>query len=282
MLIIDIHYLGWRAYHSMGNLTTETGEGTGIVLGILSQALRLSRQWKDPEVIFTCDSQDSLRKRLFPAYKKKPAETDKIELANKADAIRQINLVKRRLLGQMGFNNVFEYRGYEADDIQAQIVMHRTGDKIPLVITNDDDILQLLEYCSIYSPSSKTLTTKRDFVKEYGLAPGRWADVKRLAGCTSDGVPGIKGIGPGTALKYLKGQLKPKSKKLQDIRNARRDGSVDLWDKLVRLPFEGCPVPVIVEDEFSYDGFLAVCEEFEFSKMESEAGEWEKWFTRHS
>jgi 5'-3' exonuclease len=45
-----------------------------------------------------------------------------------------------------------------------------------------------------------------DFAAEFGLQPGQarlWVDVKALAGDASDNIPGVKGIGPKTALQLV-------------------------------------------------------------------------------
>ena len=42
------------------------------------------------------------------------------------------------------------------------------------------------------------------FVEEYEIAPESFVEVKAFTGDTSDGYPGVKGIGPKTALKLVK------------------------------------------------------------------------------
>ena len=47
--------------------------------------------------------------------------------------------------------------------------------------------------------------TEQSFREEFqGLAPEHFTDVLALAGDSADNVPGVKGIGPKTAIKLLK------------------------------------------------------------------------------
>lgn len=45
---------------------------------------------------------------------------------------------------------------------------------------------------------------KRHFFEEMGISPRQFIDVKALMGDTSDGYPGVRGIGEKTAIKLFK------------------------------------------------------------------------------
>ncbi|GAF86980.1 unnamed protein product, partial [marine sediment metagenome] len=64
---------------------------------------------------------------------------------------------------------------------------------------------------------------------EHGCSPDEWVLVKALAGCDGDNVPGVKGIGPKTAVKIIRGQHKTTLSDYQDI--------IDKNLELVKLPF---------------------------------------------
>ena len=281
MLIIDTHNLCWKAHHTTGGMSRSDGDGTGIILGFLNQLMSIATYWDGYQPIFPGDSPSSLRKKLYAGYKlKDPSKLSDQELESIADTYRQIDLLKKRILPQIGFNNVFEYEGYEADDIMAAIVMSNPKGKKPVIVSNDQDMYQLLDWCNISSSTrtARKIVTKMSFMREYGVTPEDWIKVKQIAGCSSDKVPGVKGVGEKTVIKYLLGRLKPKLKTSQAIRQQRRDGLFDRNRKLVALPFEGCPVPEIIADEFSIEGLLAICEEFEFHRIEQQAPQWQKRF----
>jgi len=85
--------------------------------------------------------------------------------------------------------------------------------------------------------NGKMMLTEAWLIGEYGIAPSQWADVKAIAGCSSDGVEGVRGVGEKTAAKFLRGNLKPASKAHQAIVAGN-----NVWRRnlpLVRLPFPG-------------------------------------------
>ncbi|MFH1547636.1 MAG: hypothetical protein ABIC57_04060, partial [bacterium] len=71
-----------------------------------------------------------------------------------------------------------------------------------------NDLFQLLDYCTLYNISTKTLTTKEEFERNYSISSRKWHLVKTIAGCSSDNVSGAKGVGEKTAIKYLNNELK--------------------------------------------------------------------------
>jgi 5'-3' exonuclease len=76
--------------------------------------------------------------------------------------------------------------------------------------------------------------------------------VKALAGCSTDGVPGIKGIGETTAVKWFRSQLKPESVAYRKINTE----GIDIHNRniqLVRLPFAGTEAFKLREDETSFE-----------------------------
>ncbi|MFH1609683.1 MAG: hypothetical protein ABID40_03550, partial [Candidatus Bipolaricaulota bacterium] len=86
-----------------------------------------------------------------------------------------------------------------------------------------------------------------------------WAEVKAIAGCSGDGVPGIRGAGDRTAVKYLNGRLNVTTKVWGRIEAGR--GMIQRNLRLVRLPFEGCPEVRLVEDRPTVEGWNAAMRE---------------------
>ena len=74
------------------------------------------------------------------------------------------------------------------------------------------------------------------FVKKYKIQPAEWAMVKAMAGCDSDEVPGIPGIGLKSALDYLTGGLS--DKKVKKIELAMLTPEFERDKRLVTLPLD--------------------------------------------
>ncbi len=277
MLIFDLHHLAWRAFHTTGNLSFGT-DRTGVIFGVLQEIKGTLEMFQDPDVVIACDSPQSKRRDIFPGYKKRPACSEE-EAAAKGEAIRQINALKHHVFPAIGVRNVFEAEGLEADDIMARVVMSRKRKKPPWIITGDEDIFQLLEWCSIWMSNKHKRWSPKSFMQKYGIPVHEWSTYKALAGCTSDTVPGVRGVGPVNAMEYIQNRLKV-GKKYDAIKLAEADGTYDLMKKLVTLPFPGTPKFTLRPTRFNRDGFLEVCEKYGFDSIAEDIDEWEELLQR--
>lgn len=189
------------------------------------------------------------RHAILPSYKgnRHKDETPEQEAARE-DLYIQLTKLRSRIFPELGYRNVFKVKGFEADDIIAQCVQQLGADDEFVIATGDEDLWQCLEpRVSWYSPASRKVVTSAGFREEWGLDPSQWADVKALAGCGSDNVPGIAGIGPKKAAQWYRGELKQDSKTYKTILDNL--GVYNTNIKLVRLPFPGLELPELVDDE---------------------------------
>lgn len=123
------------------------------------------------------------------------------------EMLPQFDMAKE-LAERLGWHN-FGVKGLEADDLIGSMVKKWQHEADITVISGDRDLLQLLR------PNVRIALTKKGyseyniydearFVEEYGILPEQFADVKAFMGDTSDGYPGVKGIGEKTALQLIK------------------------------------------------------------------------------
>lgn len=244
-LAFDTNGVAWAAFHTKGHLANQQGLKTGVTYGVLSDVLKYENQFRTEHVAFCFDFGKSKRCELLPTYKetrKKKRDTDEAARAQYASVSIQIERLRKRHLKAIGYRNVFYKKGFEADDLLASFCLNLPeGDKA-IIISGDADMLQLLSRnVSVYAPSSKKLFTKKSFIAEFGITPKQWIDVKCLAGCRGDDVPGIRGIGEDTAIKFIRGILSPRYKAYALIQSALTKGIMKRNLPLVRLPFEGTP-----------------------------------------
>ena len=73
----------------------------------------------------------------------------------------------------------------------------------PVIVSTDQDFLQLLNIADVYNPITKNRITTSTFEDHYGFSPDRWASYRALVGDKSDNIPGIQGVGEKTATKIL-------------------------------------------------------------------------------
>lgn len=141
----------------------------------------------------------TFRNDLFDGYKaNRPAPPEEM--------LPQFDMAKK-LSAHIGWQN-FGVPGMEADDLIGSMITKWQDEAEIVVVSGDKDLLQLL------NPSTKIAFTKKGYTEydiytderfraEYGIEPGQFAQVKAFMGDTSDGYPGVKGIGPKQALTLI-------------------------------------------------------------------------------
>jgi 5'-3' exonuclease len=274
LLILDCHYLCHRAFHSQSDLSWK-GIATGVIYGFLKSIGHLKTEFQTDRIAFCFEDSKLHRKTIFPDYKMKRIQHEKVQdpvkLKARGDLCRQIDDLRIRYLPRIGFRNVLYYPGYESDDIMARISKETEGDIV--LVTSDADMYQCLApNVTMFSPQKGKLFTDKWFRQTYGIEPKKWAMVKAIAGCHTDGVPGIKGVGEATALQFIKGGDK---KREAILSNAGRQ-IVNRNRQLVELPYLGTPVPEIREELISNEGWNEVCRELGIGSLMGRPPVWSR------
>lgn len=247
-LFLDVSYLAWRAYYTTGELSHE-GKPTGVLFGIFRELRDLRKKFDTRNVAFFFDHEVNLRKRKYPWYKVRTGKNCPTE-AVRGSVRLQIDQLRTALLPRLGYGNLFQAEGYEADDLIAWAAGRLAKPRNCTVVSNDADLYQLFRRgVAIYRPSPGELMTEYDFRERFfGLDPDRWAEVKAIAGCPSDTIPGCEGVRELTAAKFLTGQLGG-GVRYKDIREWVKTSQYDINLELCRLPYPGCPRVELKEDE---------------------------------
>jgi DNA polymerase I len=241
-LVLDMGYLCHRAAHSTGALRYQ-GQATGVVFGVAQALVGMMEQFDTRALVFCFDWGPYHRAKVCPTYKQS-RQAKSPEAAEAQEIIRaQIRDLRDGGLAQCGFRNILAAQGFEADDWAAYVArgLANDGDQV-VVVSNDQDLYQVLgPQVAIYRPG-KPLYTEALFVAEYGIRPALWADVKAIAGCSGDNVPGVRGVGEKTAAKFMAGALSPDSAAYKKIIQGSQVWQDNL--EVVRLPW---PYPHLVQ-----------------------------------
>lgn len=263
-LVLDADYLCKRAFYALGNLRYEELM-TGVAFGLLHDVVSLQDQFNTNRVVICFDYGYGKRKKLVPEYKK--------SRRSDADYDHQIANIRTHMLRDIGFNNVYFQEGYEADDIMASFVYNTMpeGDDA-VVVTADKDMFQLLDgSCVVYNPMTRRSTTRQSFFKQWGLEPERWAEVKAYAGCATDELPGVVGVGELTAAKFLRGDLKKHRKTYGLITS---DSAKAIYKRnlpIVALPYPGTMTFEYVPDSVTQAKWAAVADRMGMSSLRDDA-----------
>lgn len=216
--IFDAGHLGHCAMHATGALSHDDVR-TGVVYGFLNGILTVCchPRFNTCYAAICFDSKHSLRKDALPSYKKKrhkdrtPEEWAEIKIMHK-----QLTLLRREILPDIGFPTLVQ-RGLESDDMMAQFAKQLTladcfkctEGLTAVMVTSDYDLLQCVtETIHWYDPVRKLYLDLHGVKERKGVLPCKWALVKAIAGCRSDKVKGVYGVGELTAAKFLAGNLK--------------------------------------------------------------------------
>lgn len=200
-LIVDGNNLAHRARHAYS--LSFQGVDTSVTFGVMRMLLGLVKKYKPNSVIFAWDGgTPGFRRRLVPSYKagrKRKREDD----GTWAIFITQLQELEA-ILPHTGVLQV-KRRGIEADDLMAHAAKGLIGDN--LIISTDDDMLQCVnDNTSMLKPGKKAITyTVENFEELIGFPVYRFVLSKVLQGDSSDEIPGVRGIGPKTALKLMQG-----------------------------------------------------------------------------
>jgi len=208
LVLIDGNAIMHRGYHALPPFTTKRGEPINAVYGLVSMLLRVISDLKPTHITVAFDRKEpTFRKKEFEAYQAQRPPMDKA-LSSQFEKAKDV-------LYAIGIP-VYEKAGFEADDIIGTLASEseKNIDEI-VIVTGDKDILQLVtEKTKVYLPkrglSDTQLMGEEEVVEKLKVTPKQIIDYKALVGDPSDNYPGVRGIGPKTAVDLLS---KYKSKK---------------------------------------------------------------------
>lgn len=268
-LIIDGKYLAYRTkYSKNNNQLFHNNIKTGLYYGFFNTLKSLGKQFNPVNTIimWDSDSSQSVRKKTFPGYKKKDwsklSEEEQFELKQFNE--EYINLID--FCTSCGFAGYY-LEGYEADDLIALYVRqfnHNTN----IIVTKDEDMYQCLNnYSYIFDPDKKTKKTVHWFKKEYGIKIEDWIMVKALAGCKSDMIPGLPGIGEKTAIDIINGIASDKIKK--KVGTSEAISLINAYLKLVTLPHPSLKEKILPFKltKFKTEVFIELCQILNFKSF---------------
>lgn len=223
LVLIDGHAIIHRAYHALPPLTSPGGRQTNAVYGFISMLFRVITELKPAYLAVAFDLPiPTFRHEAYIAYQAHRPHMEQ-EMKDQIELVHEV--VKAAGIP------IYTAPGFEADDVigtlakqagslqstvysqkekkkKAVVGSRLTVDEV-IIVTGDRDMLQLVtDKVEIYVPIKGLSEAKlfdKKAVKEYiGLEPKQIVDYKALIGDQSDNYPGVRGIGPRTAVDLLR------------------------------------------------------------------------------
>ena len=197
LVLVDGSSYLFRAFHALPPLTTTRGQQTGAVKGVINMVRALVNQYPQSCIAVLFDAKGkTFRDDIYPEYKAhRPPMPD--ELRSQIEPIHA-------LIRAMGLPLLI-VDGVEADDVIGTLAQQAWQQKIPtLVSTGDKDMTQLVnDHVTLLNTMTNETLDRDGVIAKFGLPPERIVEYLALMGDSVDNIPGVPGVGPKTAVKWL-------------------------------------------------------------------------------
>ncbi|MFG6461953.1 DNA polymerase I [Roseateles sp. DXS20W] len=197
LLLVDGSSYLYRAFHAMPDLRGPEGQPTGAVRGMVAMLKKLQSDVGAEHAVCVFDaSGPTFRDEWYPEYKAQRSPMPP-ELRAQIEPIHEVV----KLLGWP----TLTVPGVEADDVIGTLcrVGAEQGHRV-IVSTGDKDLSQLVNPdVELINTMSNERLDEAGVLAKFGVPPNRIIDYLTLMGDTVDNVPGVTGVGPKTAAKWI-------------------------------------------------------------------------------
>ena len=187
-----------RAFNALPALSTKTGEPTGALYGVLNMLRKLLADYRPDYLAVVFDAPGkTFRHEMFADYKAHRPPLD-------PQLVQQIQPL-HACVRAMGLP-LLQMPGVEADDVIGTLTRQAAARDLPvLIVSGDKDLAQLVDDRVRMLDTMKNVVTDVAGVEQkFGVPPARIVDWLALVGDSSDNIPGVPGVGPVTAAKWLR------------------------------------------------------------------------------
>jgi len=198
LVLVDGSYYLFRAFFALKDrLSNSAGEPTGAIFGVMGMLKKLLAEQRPDYFAVVFDPRgDTFRNELYPAYKANRPPIDP-DLAGQITPLQEI-------IAALGLPLLI-IDGVEADDVLATLARRAGGHGIDTLISSGDkDLAQVVnDQVHLINTMTGVELDPAGVREKYGVTPAQIVDYLTLVGDTSDNVPGVPGVGPKTAAKWL-------------------------------------------------------------------------------
>ena len=265
LLLLDTASLYFRAFFGVKDLRAAAdGTPTNAVRGLLDMIATLTTRFSPTHLVCCWDDdwRPQFRVDAIPSYKAHRLVEGTQEKEEAPPELEVQVPILRRTLEAIGLP-VLGSPGYEADDVIGTLTASHHG-RIPVgIVTGDRDLFQLIDDAAQVSViyTAKTGVRDAEVIQQgdlharYGVPDGRaYAEMAMLRGDSSDGLPGVKGIGEKTAAQLLadhgtlaavRAAVDSGDPRIKGARRANLEAGADYLDAapLVVLVAQDAPLP---------------------------------------
>jgi DNA polymerase-1 len=197
LILVDGSSYLYRAFHALPPLTNSKGEPTGAVLGVLNMLNKMIKEETPDRIAVVFDASGrTFRDDLFDQYK--------AHRAPMPDDLRSQVQPLLDVVAAMGLP-LLRVPGVEADDVIGTLAKQGAEQGYQVLIsTGDKDMAQLVgSQVGLINTMSNTRLDREGVKTKFDVFPEQIVAYLALVGDSSDNIPGITGVGPKTAAKWL-------------------------------------------------------------------------------
>jgi len=261
LYVLDGYYHIFRAFFAPTGMemASPSGEPTSATYMFTVSLLKLIREREPDAIVVAMEGGRTFRSDIDENYKHNRTAPPE-EFIIQRDRIEQI-------LAAMNIP-VLRCAGFEADDIIGTIAKraHNAPYEV-LICSKDKDMFQLLDgFTGMFDASGGKYTYAEDIQKKLGVTPEQFIDYLALQGDAGDDVPGLPGVGPVRAKKWINqyGSVEGLIEHANEVKGTYGHKGVSLpWTEHIRSNKElilrakklvtiDCNVPI----EFDFNDFL--------------------------
>ena len=234
-VILDTSAIMYRSHFALMGMRNSKGLATGATYGFVNTLEGVLKEFSPDYLVACLDIKRSELKRS------EELETYKAHRESMPDdLVAQQEYIMSVLEGY----KIPKYKidGYEADDVMATLATkfsEDTDEEIEVyIVTGDKDLAQLvngkinialLGKGDKKSSLFKYIKTDEDVVEYLGVTPDKIPDLFGLMGDSSDGIPGVSGIGPKTGVELINkyGNLEGLYEHIDEIKGKRKEKLIE-------------------------------------------------------
>ena len=197
LVLVDGSSYLYRAFHALPPLSTAAGQPTGAVLGVVNMLYKLLDEVKPERMAVVFDAPGrTFRDDLYAEYKaNRPPMPDELsaQVEPLYEAIKAMGICLLRM------------EGVEADDVIGTLARQAAAaGQATVISTIDKDFAQLVDdRVTLVNTMDNTRLDRAGVAEKFGVPPQQITEYLALVGDSIDNIPGIPGVGPKTAAKWL-------------------------------------------------------------------------------
>ena len=234
-VILDTSAIMYRTHFALMGMRNSKGLATGATYGFINTLEGVLKEFSPDYLVACLDIKRSELKRS------EELETYK---AHRESMPEDLVVQQEYIMSVLEGYKIPKYKidGYEADDVMATLATkfsEDTEEEIEVyIVTGDKDLAQLvngkinialLGKGDKKSSLFKYIRTDEDVIKYLGVTSDKIPDLFGLMGDSSDGIPGVSGIGPKTGVELINkyGNLEGLYEHIDEIKGKRKEKLIE-------------------------------------------------------